>query len=186
MIFEITREMDYSLEFQNTFGMRFIGLEDPAGSQYSTYRVPDPLAPYPQDYVIDANGVVRYWSREYDPRHVTQVIDQLVGAPYELEIVPDPLVGGQQGSFAVERGAPNLATYLIYSLAGPGSTYVPQLDVTLGLASPVLAAPPLDADQDGALTWIGTVPGTANTLPVWLQSAQDGRVSNVVETELVP
>lgn len=178
--------MSYSLEFQTTFGMRFVGLEDPSGAQYSTYRVPDPLAPYPQDYVIDADGVVRYWSREYDPQHVTQVIDQLTGGPYELEIDPDPLVGGQQGSFAVERGTPNQASYLVYSLAGPGSTYVPQLDVTLGLASPVLAAPPLDADQDGAATWIGIVPGTANTLPVWLQSAQFGRVSNIVATEVVP
>jgi len=69
------------------------------------------------------------------------VIDPLIGAPFVLSISPDPLLGGEQGNFSVEHATPNLATYLIYGLAGPGSTYVPQLGITLDLAAPVLGAP---------------------------------------------
>jgi hypothetical protein len=67
-------------EFRDVYGMRFVGLEDPLpGPVYTTYRVPDPEAPYPQDYVIDQEGIVRYWSWEYDPQEVIATIDELLG-----------------------------------------------------------------------------------------------------------
>ena len=58
--------------------MRFLGLEDSGGTLYVEYRVPDPEAPYPQDYVIDRDGAVSYWSWEYDPQEVIRVIDGLL------------------------------------------------------------------------------------------------------------
>ena len=45
---------------------------------YQTYRVPVPEAPYPQDYIIDQDGIVRYWSDEYDPQEIIKIIDQLL------------------------------------------------------------------------------------------------------------
>jgi hypothetical protein len=60
--------------------MRFVGLEDAGSAVYSTYRTPDPYAPYPQDYIIDPGGVVRHWSTEYEPLEVIAVIDELLGA----------------------------------------------------------------------------------------------------------
>jgi hypothetical protein len=60
--------------------VRFLGLEDSDSSVYLEYRVPDPEAPYPQDYVIDQDGIVRYWSWEYDPQEVKLVIDTLLSS----------------------------------------------------------------------------------------------------------
>ncbi len=45
---------------------------------YSTYRVPRPEAPYPQDYIIDQQGIVRYWSDEYDPQRIIKIVDRLL------------------------------------------------------------------------------------------------------------
>jgi hypothetical protein len=70
---------------------------------YSLYRVPNPEAPYPQDYIIDQQGIVRYWSDEYDPQEIMNVIDGLLmtsveecetGKPEQsgtrIRIVPNP------------------------------------------------------------------------------------------------
>lgn len=40
--------------------------------------MPVPEAPYPQDYIIDQNGIVRYWSDEYDPQKIIKTIDDLL------------------------------------------------------------------------------------------------------------
>ena len=79
VVFEIASRLSMLQEFQSVYGMRFLGLVDPGNSVYQTYRVPDPEAPYPQDFVIDQDGYVRYWSWEYDPQEVMAVIDGLIG-----------------------------------------------------------------------------------------------------------
>ena len=71
--------MSQLAEFQEVFGMRFVGLSDDAGV-YTSWRVPNPTAPYPQDYVIDQEGYVRYWSDRYDPQEVMRVIDRLLAS----------------------------------------------------------------------------------------------------------
>jgi hypothetical protein len=77
-------------EFVNIFGCRFPGLYDPGSSQYNVYRVPHPEAPYPQDYVIDQEGRVAYWSIEYEPQEIMQVIDRLLeqSSPIVIELTP--------------------------------------------------------------------------------------------------
>jgi hypothetical protein len=65
------------IEFIQVFGQRYIGLTDNIGV-YSTYRVPRPEAPYPQDYIIDQQGIIRYWSDEYDPQKIIKIIDRLL------------------------------------------------------------------------------------------------------------
>lgn len=71
--------------------MRFTGLVDSAGV-YETYRVPNPQAPYPQDYIIDQAGIVRYWSDQFDAQAVIGTIDQLLATGVETprirELVP--------------------------------------------------------------------------------------------------
>ena len=69
--------MNQLQEFIQVFGQRFIGLVDNI-SLYNTYRVPNPEAPYPQDYIIDQNGIVRYWSDEFDPQEIIKTIDGLL------------------------------------------------------------------------------------------------------------
>ena len=84
-------------QFRDVYGMRPVGLEDNMSSVYGAYRVPDPEAPYPQDYVIDQNGIVRYWSWESDPQEVMRVIDRLLGQAGVPEHSTDPLQALQPG-----------------------------------------------------------------------------------------
>ncbi len=77
-IFEIGSNLQELLEFVTIFGCRFPGLVDGSGAQYSAYRVPHPIAPYPQDYIIDQEGRVAYWAAEYDPQEIMRVIDLLL------------------------------------------------------------------------------------------------------------
>ncbi len=81
-IFAIGENSSQLSEFRDVFGMRFVGLVDSSGV-YQSYRVPNPQAPYPQDYVIDQQGVVRYWSDQFDPQEVIRVIDRLLGSGVE-------------------------------------------------------------------------------------------------------
>jgi hypothetical protein len=76
-------------EFILVFGQRFVGLVDNAGV-YSVYRVPYPEAPYPQDYIIDQQGNVAYWSDQYDPQEIIRVIDSLLGTKVEEHEVQEP------------------------------------------------------------------------------------------------
>jgi hypothetical protein len=73
------------IEFIEVFGQRFIGLIDDQ-NVYTTYRVPYPEAPYPQDYIIDQQGIVRYWSDEYDPQEIMSVIDGLLNTTLEEQV----------------------------------------------------------------------------------------------------
>jgi hypothetical protein len=70
-------------EFREVFGMRFLGLIDPSSGVYNSWRVPDPTAPYPQDYIIDQQGRVAYWNDQYDPQAVIATIDRLLGSGAE-------------------------------------------------------------------------------------------------------
>lgn len=92
-----------------------------------------------------------------------------------------PLVGGQNATFDVVGGHPNAATWLAYSLAGLGSTSVPQLGIVLGIANPAVGAGPTLTGGNGAVSWTLPIP-PASGLPVWLQACQQGLTSNVVAT----
>lgn len=83
-VFAIGQNISQLDEFRDVFGMRFVGLVDGSGV-YQAYRVPNPEAPYPQDYVIDQQGVVRYWSDQFDPQEVVRVIDGLLSSGVEQE-----------------------------------------------------------------------------------------------------
>jgi len=92
--------------------------------------------------------------------------------------VSDAISGGT-AEFRVDGGAPSTAAYLIFSLAGVGSTSVPQLNVTLDLAAPQLLST-VPTDSNGELIAAGFVPSSLSGIAVWAQAAQTGEVSNVV------
>lgn len=75
-------------EFAEIYGMRFTGLVDPSNSVYAAYNYPNAEAPYPRDIVIDADGRVRYWSTEYDPQKIIEVIAGLLDSPASLGPAP--------------------------------------------------------------------------------------------------
>ncbi len=111
-------------------------------------------------------------------------VAKIAAFQFTLAIVPDPLLSGQPGTFSVTGAGPNTATWLGYSLVGLGATPIPQLNVTLDLANPVQAAGPTASNAQGEVTWNLPVPPQAAGLNVWVQSAQFGKVSNVVATSV--
>lgn len=111
------------------FGQRFLGLIDNQGI-YNTYRVPRPEAPYPQDYVIDQQGYVRYWSDEYDPQEIIRIIDRLLATEVKeqkselflpgkinLDIAPNPFSEVTKIKFQAPNSK-NQVTMSIYDVTG--------------------------------------------------------------------
>jgi len=67
-----------------------------------------------------------------------------------------------------------------YSLRGPGVTPVEALQASLGLADPVLLAT-ARADAGGAVSFTQTPPPGSAGRMVWLQVAEVGNTSNLVQ-----
>lgn len=89
------------------------------------------------------------------------------------------LVGGQNAVFTILNATPNRNQYIVYSLRGLGSTYVPQLNVTLGLAGPSLIASGR-ADANGTFQTTVHVPPAATGRTVWFQGAEQNRITPVI------
>lgn len=100
-----------------------------------------------------------------------------------MTLVVDPLFAGFETAMTVTNATPAARVYFAYSLAGKGSTFVPQLNVTLDLQSPKLAG---DAVADGIGTAVLTkmVPLAAKNRLVWIQAAEYGNKTNLVETQV--
>jgi hypothetical protein len=77
-------------EFRTVFGARYVGLVDSTGV-YSRWRVPNPTAPYPQDYIVDQQGVVQYWSDQFDPQGVIKTIDRLLTTGVKERAPPEAI-----------------------------------------------------------------------------------------------
>lgn len=99
-----------------------------------------------------------------------------------MNLSVDPLFGGQFATASTDNSTPGETVYLIYSLTGTGSTYVPALDVTLNLNNPQLGSSAV-ADGSGTASFNEFVPDVPPTV-VWLQAAEAGRKSNVVLTQI--
>ena len=103
--------------------------------------------------------------------------------PCVLQIMPDPLLGGFSAIMSISGGEPSADTYLAYSTAGPGSTYIPTMDVYLGISDPKLLAGPAKTNADGIVTWILSIPYSPG-LQVWIQGLQYGAATNVIATSI--
>ncbi len=74
--------------FLNAFQVTFPLLLD-ANSIIGFYRQSGAASPYPLDYVIDQDGLVAYYSTEYDPETMVAVVDDLLGlSPSAVDIPP--------------------------------------------------------------------------------------------------
>ncbi len=78
------------------------------------------------------------------------------------------------------RATPGSQVAFVYSVQGTGSTYVPQLDVTLDLAQPRSAGFET-ADQDGYALHHIQIPFGSEGQHVWMQAAEYQRKSNVID-----
>jgi hypothetical protein len=101
-----------------------------------------------------------------------------------LVMSPDPLLADQDADVTVINATPNRGLHLTYSLLGPGSTYVPFLNVTLDLESPRRIGRPALTDTGGNVRHSLPVPSTAVGRNIWFQAAQRELKTNVVATTI--
>ncbi len=101
-----------------------------------------------------------------------------------LTISPEPLIAGQDGTFTADYVNPNTQTFLAYSLGGLGSTYIPQLNITLDLSQPAQAGNTITSDIDGTAEWVLLIPGIAAGRVIWFQACQYELKTNVVATNI--
>ena len=97
--------------------------------------------------------------------------------PYALAVAN--LVGGEDAIFTINHATPLANQYVVYSLRGPGSTFIPQLNVTLDLRQPVLLTSG-QADGQGNFTKTLRVPAAASGRTVWFQGAEQDHTTNVI------
>lgn len=91
------------------------------------------------------------------------------------------LVGGQSTTLSLAGATPGQRVYFIYSLAGGNTwTRVNSLNVYLNLASPVLVGTST-ADGNGDAVLSRRVPPAASGRTIWLQAAESGNTSNVLQ-----
>jgi len=95
----------------------------------------------------------------------------------------DPLYAGADATMTATDATPGQTVYFVYSLDGLGSYYVSGLGITLNLDDPRLADSAV-ADGAGNAEIQVSVPGNAGGVTVWLQAAEDGRKSVVVNTTI--
>ncbi len=97
-----------------------------------------------------------------------------------MRLVTSRFVSGVNGDAEVFRATPGSTVAFVYSVAGPGSTYVPQLDVTLDLAQPRQAGV-RTADQDGYALLRKRIPPNTVGVRVYMQACEFQRKSNVTD-----
>jgi len=133
--------------------------------------VDDPAAPgsFWGHHEYTLNGQWRTWVARYD-----------VGNP-PMTLVASPLFAGVGATLDVTGATANETVAFIYSVRGLGNTYIPQLDVTVGILSPVLAGV-RTADSNGSASLTKRVPDGTAGRRIWIQAAEFQRASNVVET----
>ena len=100
------------------------------------------------------------------------------GSAYSMSV--QNLVGGADAIFSISNATPNRNQYIVYSLRGLGSTFVPQLNVTLDLAQPQLLTSGR-ADANGMFQTSVHVPQAASGRTVWFQGAEANRTTSTVE-----
>lgn len=108
-----------------------------------------------------------------------RIVSASCGAPGGMFLTVDPLIAGQQTRFTAEQATVGERVFFAYSVKGLGDTFVPQLNVTLGILNPKLAGS-AKANSVGIAALIRNVPGNTSGTEVWMQAAEQGRISNIV------
>lgn len=116
----------------------------------------------------------RYFIQGY--RHILLASDGQAGDAFGLSVATT----GE----TVLVGAPYAYSWLVYSMAGPGSTPFPPLNIVIELTGPKLGACPKMTNKQGDVEWTMIVPPPSAGRDIWFQVIQDGLVTNVVATSV--
>ena len=74
-----SESIDVIRQFVAEQGVTFPILHDKSGVVRAVYRLSGGLSPYPRDYIIDQDGIIRYTATEYHPQKMARVIESLLG-----------------------------------------------------------------------------------------------------------
>ncbi|NOG52940.1 MAG: hypothetical protein HND57_01190 [Planctomycetes bacterium] len=146
-------------------GMMTYNIELRDTGSYGFLLPPEQILPTAQELFA---GLVTMMQTGYEARPMLDVSELVYGSQAQLR-------GG--------RMTPGMTAYFIYSLTGEGSTYVPQLDVTLSLAKPVLGGS-ATVGNDGIASLVKPLPGSGPPRIIWVQAAEQQRVSNLITTQI--
>jgi subtilisin-like proprotein convertase family protein len=109
-----------------------------------------------------------------------KVFGHAPGAGPQRTLSSGTAVAGQPVTVDFTGGTPSANVWLAYSLTGTGSTFVPQLGLTLGIAQAAQLGSVQTADAAGSAAWTLTVPAGLAGSPYWLQALQAGGTTNVL------
>ena len=112
--------------YRENFDLTFPMLMDPFSEAYFDYRTQG-ISPFPQDVIIDQDGVVRYIQANYQPHRIFEILEALVPTaindnepevilPSELDlnIYPNPGNPETRAAFTVmETGQISIAIYSV-------------------------------------------------------------------------
>ncbi len=97
-----------------------------------------------------------------------------------LVLTGGPLVAGQPATLDVTGAGANVMVYFGYSLDGIAAVPVPSIQTSIGLVNAVLMGQD-QADAGGNASLTVNVPGSATGIQVWIQAAQSGDASNILD-----
>lgn len=136
---------------------------------------------------------VRYYSADNNEgapidRKPRLTINYTTGA---IDLAATALQRGQQATLTASNCVPQSEVFFTYSFAGPGSTFVPQLGISLDMALPIQIGGSATADASGVAVFTQTVPPNAPLTTVSLQATHlrlndVARKSNRVDTSITP
>jgi hypothetical protein len=140
--------------FVDNFGVTFPVVLDTQGSVYGQYRpgAGGCNSPFPLDFVVDREGIIRYWNCEYDPQALVEVIEDLLAGGTGVP-EPAPVPAAERLRLVVAPNPFHPPTRLRFELAARGPALVAVHDaagrLVRVLASGVRGAGPGELSWDG-------------------------------------
>jgi hypothetical protein len=101
-----------------------------------------------------------------------------------LSVDPLPIIAGETTTVTASDMLPNTLTYLAVSTIGPGSAWIPALQMTLDLENPQQLLSAVMSDGAGVASWVSVPPIRLIGRTVWLQAVQDGIKTNALEASI--
>lgn len=95
-------------------------LMDQTASVYQMYQLDGAVSPFPLDYIVDRNGIIRYGLTDYDPAQMQITIDLLL-----IECDPIASVTAYRARDQIELRWPGMASgeYQIFTAASPDASF---------------------------------------------------------------
>lgn len=104
--------------------------------------------------------------------------------PDLFDISVTPLMGGQSATLTVSNASSNTTIYVAGSFLGTQVTRIPQLGVAVALEAPMLLGT-TNTNGSGSATLTATVPSVTSGRTIFIQAAESGNVSNLLEETIL-